>query len=201
MSHPIHYRVERPQRFTRAQLAARLLAFFVAGLLGISFGSFFMIAYLVLPLYAANRASAKVPYAENAAPKVLRAFYWVAAYCAWAGLITDRLPAESPDETVQLELEEAATVQPTVASALWRVLLGIPSALVLGLAGFVGTFVWIWAAVSILISERVGPTAFDYLVGLQRWSVRLLAYQASLVEPYPPFSFRETEHGVAEASS
>ncbi len=52
-------------------------------------------------------------------------------------------------------------------------------------------FVWAWAALSILLWERVGPGAFDYLVGLQRWSIRLLAYQASLVDEYPPFSLSE----------
>ncbi len=56
---------------------------------------------------------------------------------------------------------------------------------------WIGVFVWLWAALSILLFERVGPDAFGYLVGLQRWSIRLLAYQASLVDEYPPFSFTE----------
>jgi len=43
----------------------------------------------------------------------------------------------------------------------------------------------------ILVAQRVGPHAFAYLVGLQRWSIRLLAYQASLVDEYPPFSLSE----------
>jgi hypothetical protein len=57
--------------------------------------------------------------------------------------------------------------------------------------GWLGVFVWLWAALSILLFQRVGPHAFGYLVGVQRWSVRLLAYQASLVDEYPPFSFSD----------
>jgi hypothetical protein len=81
--------------------------------------------------------------------------------------------------------------KPTTASALWRLLLGLPSAIAMWLLGIIGWFVWLWAAFSILVRERVGDGAFAYLSGLQRWVVRLLAYQASLVEDYPPFSFEE----------
>lgn len=41
-------------------------------------------------------------------------------------------------------------------------------------------------------------SASAYLLGLQRWSVRMLAYQACLTDAYPPFSFADTP-AVAEA--
>lgn len=60
--------------------------------------------------------------------------------------------------------------------------------------GAIGVLVWLWAALSVLVGERVGAGAFRYLVGLPRWSLRLLAYQASLVEAYPPFPLAPEPH-------
>ena len=57
---------------------------------------------------------------------------------------------------------------------------------------------WVSSGVRVVLGRTVdsvlrtrGPAAFNYLVGLQRWSIRLLAYQASLVDEYPPFSFAD----------
>jgi len=74
---------------------------------------------------------------------------------------------------------------------LVRVITGLPSALALGFLCWIGVFVWMWAALTILFAERVGPGALAYLTGLQRWSVRLLVYQAGLVDAYPPFSLSD----------
>ena len=79
----------------------------------------------------------------------------------------------------------------TAGQALLRVLTGLPSALVLMMLCWIGLLVWLWATLSILIAERMPAGAFTCLVGLQRWSVRLLAYQACLVDAYPPFSLFE----------
>ena len=121
---------------------------------------------------------------------LVRALRWFAAVSAWCGLTADHLPGRSPDETVAVELH-GGTARPTPRAAIARVLTGLPSALVLALLGCIGNLVWLWAALSILVHERVGPRAFAYLAGLQRWSVRLLAYQAALVDDYPPFSFAD----------
>ena len=56
---------------------------------------------------------------------------------------------------------------------------------------FVGIFVYLFAVVNVLATQQVPRGAFDYLVGLQRWGLRLLAFQAGLVDAYPPFSFTE----------
>ena len=180
-SYPVHYAVSRPATFTRLQLAMRMVAFLALGVLGLSFGAVFLFAYLALPVYAASRLGngrASLAYAEQDGPRVVRALRWFAAVSAWAALVADRLPGASPDEVVTLTIEtRTPPAEPTAGAALWRVITGLPSALVLGVLGFVGSFVWLWAALSILIAQQVGPHAFHYLTGLQRWSVRLLAYQ------------------------
>jgi hypothetical protein len=190
--YPVHYGVERPERFTRLQLFIRFVAFCALGVIGLSFGTVFLFAYLALPVFAASRLSARgdpEAYVERDGPRVTSVLRWFAAVCAWAGLIAEHLPGRSPAETVMLEVHGSA--RPTPGSAMWRVITGIPSAFVLGFLCFIGIFVWLWAALSILFVQRVGSGAFHYLVGLQRWSLRLLAYQASLVDEYPPFSFAD----------
>lgn len=192
-SYPVHYSVQRPERFRRLQLAIRIVAFFALGTLGVSFGAVFLFAYLALPVIAVSRlAAGRTPeaYVREDGERILAALRWLAAVCAWAGLIADRLPARSPDETVTLALD--GTAHPSASSGAWRVITGIPSAFVLAILGSLGVLAWLWAALSVLATERVGPRCFGFLLGLQRWSLRLLVYQASLVDAYPPFSFEDT---------
>jgi hypothetical protein len=195
--YPVHYLIERPPSLSRLQLAMRVVAFLALGLLGISFGAVFFVAYLALPVVAAARLSAgREPsaYVSQDGERVFAALRWVAAVSAWAALLSDRLPWTSPDETVRVSF--AGSGRPNARSALSRVVTGLPSALALMIVGWFGALVWLWAALSVLVSERVGLGAFNYLVGVQRWSIRLLAYQASLVDEYPPFSFADAPPGL-----
>lgn len=197
--YPVHYFVQRPSHFTRTQLALRLVAFLAIGMVGLSFGAVFAAAYLVLPIFASIRISAegRDSYLAGDGRRVLSSLRWFAAISAWAGLIAERPPTSSPDEVVTLEIEPSAA--PATGSALMRLVTGLPSAIVLSILGWFGTLVWLWAALSVLLSERVGQRSFNYLVGLQRWSIRLLAYQASLVDEYPPFSFDDDLPALPEA--
>ncbi len=190
--YPVHYSIQFPPRFTRLQLAMRVAAFFALGMVGLSFGTVFMFAFLGLPVLAATRISRRdsAVYVSDDGPRIVGALRWFAAASAWAGLVAEELPGRSADETVRLDVETGTRSTPR--SAIWRVITGIPSALVLAVLCGIGLFVWMWAALSILLFQRVGPGAFRYLVGVQRWSIRLLAYQASLVDEYPPFSFSES---------
>lgn len=191
-TYPVHYAIDPPPRFTRLQLLIRLLAFCVLGMVGVSFGAVFVTGFVALPVFAAARLSSRDPshpYVVDDGPRVIAVLRWFAAISAWAGLIAEHVPSRSPAETVRVEVE--TTAHPTPGSALRRLLSGLPSAFVLVFLCWIGMFVWLWAALSILFTERIGPGAFDYLVGLQRWSIRLLAYQASLVDEYPPFSFSD----------
>jgi Domain of unknown function (DUF4389) len=189
-TYPVSYSLDRPARFSRLQLAVRVVAFLALGVLGLSFGTVFFFGYLALPVFAAIRLArddTAATYLTADGPRVVTALRWFAAISAWVSLLAEHLPARSPDETVALRVEPDA--RPTVSAAIWRVITGLPSAFVLALLGALGVLVWLWAALSVLITQEVGPGAFAYLSGVQRWSVRLLAYQASLVDEYPPFSF------------
>jgi hypothetical protein len=49
-------------------------------------------------------------------------------------------------------------------------------------------------AVTILIDGHVPSGILAFQRGMLRWQARLLAYHASLIEEYPPFSFEDTQH-------
>lgn len=192
MAYPVRYDVRRPPRYSRLQLAARVLAMLALGVLHLSAGAVFVFAFLVLPVYATARLQALGDggrYVDEDGPGVLRALRWFAALSAWLGLVGERLPSRAPDEVISLRVEGRA--QPGAVDALMRALLGLPSALVLFVLAWVGALVWLWAAVSVLLWEQVPVPAFNYLLGLQRWGMRLLVYQASLVDDYPPFEIYE----------
>lgn len=204
-SFPLHFGVVPVTRFTRVQLLVRLAALLALGMLGFSLGTVFWLGYLLLPIYAASRIASlgsATEYARVDGVRVMRVLHWFAAVNAWAGLAAESLPAADPAETVRVRLEPTPVVSSPV-SAILRIFTGFLSALTLCLLGFVGVFVWIWAAIYIVVNQTVGAGASAYLVGLQRWGLRLLAYQACLVDQYPPFSFRDEpsrtergEHGI-----
>lgn len=198
-AYPVHYSVVPCGTFSRLQLLARLVAFLALGALGLSFGAIFCFAYLALPAYAASRlASTPERYVPDDGPRVIMLLRWFAAICAWTGLVSDRLPARAPSETIRLEV--APTAQPTAGAVLARVITGLPSAMVLGFLGWIGVFVWLWGALTILFVGRVGDGALRYLTGVQRWSARLLVYQAGLVDAYPPFSFADPPASLADTA-
>ena len=200
-AYPVHYAVQKPAHYSRLQLLVRLLGLCALGILGLSLGLLYMVAYLVLPAYAAARLSGRdaSAYFQEDARGIVRALGWFGAIYAWFSLVTDQLPVRAPGEEVRVGVETTGT--PTAASALWRLLLGLPSAFVLALLGCLGGLVWLWSMLKVLLFEHVGDTAHAYLTGLSRWSVRLLAYQASLVDVYPPFSFDDAPAALPQATS
>jgi len=188
-AYPVHYAVTKPTRYTRLQLLVRLAASVALGILGLSLGALFLVVYIALPAFAASRLSGRAAdgYLRDDAPRVVRMLAWMGAIYAWFALVTDALPARDPDEQVHIAVEPVGS--PTAASALWRLVTGLPSAFALAFLGCVGGVVWLWSTLRVLLFEQVGEAAHAYLAGVQRWSIRLLAYQASLVDVYPPFSF------------
>jgi hypothetical protein len=112
---------------------------------------------------------------------------------AYMALLTDRYPSTVDEQSVHLEID-----YPDVRRDLnrWlplvKWLLAVPHYVVL-------VFLWIGALLAIvvawfaiLITGRYPRALFDYVVGVQRWSLRVSAYAFLLVtDRYPPFSLRE----------
>ena len=199
--YPVHFDVTYPADFSRVQLALRVLLFVIIGMLGFSLGALFLVLYLALPAFAAIQLSevSQGEYLERDAPRIARVLRWVMAVYAYFALLTDRLPTREPDGAIELEIHAGG--QPTVGSALLRILSAIPNALVLAIVLWFAAIAWIVAFLLVLVRERYGHWLFDFQTGVLRWMVRLLAYQASIVEPYPPFSLGEAAPPAAVPSS
>ena len=188
VSYPATFDIQMPKEFDKAQVVLRILIVLVLVLLQI--GNFLLAgAYLFLPIVAAVMISQNGPqqYLDEAQAGPVKWLRYIMMIYAYMALATDKLPTEDPEEVVQLNV--TATGSPSVGQALLRIILAIPHAIVLGLIGIAFFVVWIVAAVSIFMNGSYPQWAADFIRGYLRWNARLLAYMASLVDEYPPFSF------------
>ena len=110
----------------------------------------------------------------------------------YALLLDDRYPSTDEQQSVRLELR-----YPDVPNELKRwmpivkVFAAIPHFIVLlflGLAAFVSVVI-AWFA--ILFTGRYPRSLFDFVVGVERWGLRVVAYALLLTtDRYPPFSLQ-----------
>lgn len=195
MRHPVTIDVRRPEHFAREQLALRVVLFVLFGWLGISFGAVFFAFYIALPAYAAIALTNDGPeqFRVRSTPGIVSVLRWALAVYAYFALLTDRLPTREPPSEVALDVRP--TGSPTVGSALLRILTGIPSALVLMILMCVSMILWLIAFVLVLATHDYPRALYDFQLGILRWIARLFAYQAALVEEYPPFALSDAAHG------
>jgi Domain of unknown function (DUF4389) len=180
---PVGFEIERPAAFKREHVFLRVAVLIVVGWVGHPWG----LLWLGLPLVAAILVSQKggQRYLDENGPAVTRVLNWILDLAAYLALLTDELPGGSR-HAVRFQVQRSGS--PTVGSVLLRILWAIPSLIVLAILSFVGAIVWLIAAVSVLVDERYGEGLWRFLAGLVRWEAHLLAYLASLVDDYPPFT-------------
>jgi hypothetical protein len=107
----------------------------------------------------------------------------------YAQLLRDEYPSTDEEQAVHLELEYPDANQLSRGMPIVKWLLAIPH-------WFVLAFLWIGAAVcvviawfAILFTGRYPRGLFDFVVGVNRWTLRVDAYAVLLTtDRYPPFS-------------
>lgn len=108
-------------------------------------------------------------------------YYW---------LMDDRYPSTDEKQSVTLELPYPAKpgdVHRAMPLVKW--FLAIPHYVVLFFLGIAAFFCVIFVWFAILFTGRYPRGLFDFLVGVQRWYLRVVAYAFLLVtDEYPPFS-------------
>ena len=111
---------------------------------------------------------------------------------AYLALLTDAYPSTEDEQAVHLDLD-----YPDVPQDLNRWLplvkwfLAIPHYFVLFFLYIGAVFAVLVAWFAILFTGRYPRGLFDYVVGVGRWTLRVLAYATLLVtDKYPPFSLR-----------
>jgi len=108
----------------------------------------------------------------------------------YAALMDDRYPSTDEQQSVKLEI-----VYPDVRNELNRWLplikwfLALPHYFVLALLILTGVVCVLLAWFAILFTGRYPRGLFDFLVGVGRWNLRVMAYAFLLTtDRYPPFS-------------
>ena len=185
--YPVQLDVAPPLRFQRIQLLVRFAIAIALGWLGITMGWLACLLFIALPIIAAIVVSSRGPdfYLQNTADKLWPALTWLLSFSSYMLLVTDEVPID--DRRLHAELH--VTGRPTIGSALGRIVMSIPSAIVLCFVGFVSSLLWLVALLTILFTATVPKSILTFQTGYLRWQARLIAYHASLVEEYPPFSF------------
>jgi uncharacterized protein DUF4389 len=195
--HPVQVEVISPQQFDRAQLLLRIALAIVLGVVGITGGWLMWLIYLALPVIVSIAVSSTSPerFADEVAPALWRLSSWLVQLSAYMMLLVDRFPTGA--ET-GVHAEWRFTGTPTTGSALLRLLTSIPSGVVLAILSIVSHILWLVAAVFVVASRTIPPAILGYQRGILRWQARLLAYHASLVEEYPPFTLDTEAGGYAD---
>ncbi len=127
---------------------------------------------------------------------------WRVGFYTYSALGTDRYPpftlGPAPDYPATLEIDYPEELSRGLVLVKWW-LLAIPQYVVLaffvgGLApfhfvpgpGLVG-FLVLFAGVSLLFRERYPSHIFEFVMGMNRWVFRVVAYAALMRDEYPPF--------------
>jgi hypothetical protein len=122
---------------------------------------------------------------------------WRVGYYSYSALATDRYPPfslEPRDYPATLEVEYPEKLSRGLVLVKWW-LLALPQYLVLaffqGGTGFrfggLQFVLVIFAGVALLFTGRYPRDLFDLVLGISRWSLRVLAYTALMRDEYPPF--------------
>lgn len=135
---------------------------------------------------------------------------WRVAFYSYSALGSDRYPpftlADVPDYPARLEVEYPQELSRGLVLVKWW-LLALPHYLIVGVfaggawagvnaanddwawtssGGLIGLLVLI-AGVVVLFTGRYPRSIFDFVMGMNRWCYRVVAYAALMTDAYPPF--------------
>lgn len=142
---------------------------------------------------------------------------WRVSYYTYGALGTDRYPpfslADVPAYPAHLDVDYPAHLSRGLVLVKWW-LLAIPHYLVVGIfagggtwalwqttdstggaPGLIGLMVLI-AAVVLAFTGRYPQQIFDFVLGMNRWALRVAAYAALMTDTYPPFRLDMGGHEV-----
>ena len=161
--YPVQIDVTSPPHFDRVQLLLRIGIGILLGWLGLTTGWLVCLLFGALPLIAAvGISSQRDGYLKKVAPQLWSVLDWLLRLSAYMLLLVDRFPT---DEARSVITEIRYTGQPTVGSALARLITSVPSGLVLMLLWFVSSVLWVVAALAVLLGLSMPRSILAYQIG------------------------------------
>ncbi|MDX6591464.1 MAG: hypothetical protein QOJ13_660 [Gaiellales bacterium] len=107
---------------------------------------------------------------------------------AYLALLDDRYPSTDEEQSVHLEIERPDGPELSRGLPLVKWLLAIPHWFILLFLWFAAFWVVVFAWFAILFTGRYPRGAFEFVVGVYRWWLRVAAYALLLTtDRYPPF--------------
>jgi hypothetical protein len=193
MRHPVHLSIEPEGRPRRVHVLLRLVLMLALGV--IHFDRVYGVAYLAVPALVAlaigSRGASR--YVAEDAPRLARLLRWVAAAGAYLSLLTD-VPPTTMATPGHVELVVEPRGEPTVGSALLRLVTSLPALLLVAVLSIVASFCWLVGAVCILVAERLPNVLRSFLTLTLRTQLRLVAYHLSIVDAYPSVAEEPVAH-------
>jgi hypothetical protein len=108
---------------------------------------------------------------------------------AYLLMLRDEYPALDNYQAVHLEVDYPQNLNRWLPMVKW--ILAIPHYVVLIILSVLADVVWLVAWVAIIFTGRFPRGLFNFIVGVQRWSLRVIAYSLLLLtDKYPPFSMK-----------
>ncbi|MCI0815197.1 MAG: DUF4389 domain-containing protein [Chloroflexi bacterium] len=185
--YPTQFDVEYPEELSRLLIFVKLLLaiphLFILYALGVVQSVITIIALFAI-LFTTR-------YPEGLFKISVGVLRWQANVSAYILLLRDEYPPFSWDAgeyPLALEVEYPDTLNRWLPLVKW--LLAIPNAIVLAILGFVAYILVFFAWFAILFTGKFPRGLFDFIVGTQRWTLRLNAYIYLMRDEYPPFSLK-----------
>lgn len=185
--YPVRFDVEYPEELSRLLIFVKLLLaiphLFILYALGVVQSVITIIALFAI-LFTTR-------YPEGLFKISVGVLRWQANVSAYILLLRDEYPPFSWDAgeyPLTLEVEYPDTLNRWLPLVKW--LLAIPNAIVLAILGFVAYILVFFAWFAILFTGKFPRGLFDFIVGTQRWTLRLNAYIYLMRDEYPPFSLK-----------
>ena len=183
-SFPVRFDVQYPESMSKLTFVKWILGIphlIIVGALNYVWGALSLVAFFAI-LFTGK-------YPEGLFNFNYGIMRWQANATAYYDLLRDEYPPFSMDAgqyPVTMEIDTPDNLQRW--APLYKWILAIPHFIILGILGFIASFVVIYGGIMVLTSGKYPEGAFKFVVGVQRWSLRVTTYAFFMHDQYPPFS-------------